>query len=152
MLVWERTMGILMIFFFSLLGLVLFDDRKLKMISFATGVISAAILAGWSDNILTGIQQFASTIGENIKPDNVGVVTSALGLTLSPTIPLKSVRRAVQSTSASGLALSLIGFPAWILWIINGVIVVGLILIFYFVAKRIAKWISDLILGGKKGE
>jgi hypothetical protein len=152
MLVWERTMGILMIFFFSLLGLVLFDDRKLKMVSFATGVISAAMLAGWSDNILTGIQQFASAISENIKPDSVGVVTSALGLTLSPTIPFKNVRRAVQSTSISGLALSLIGFPAWILWVINGAIVIGLILTFYFIAKKIAKWINALIQGGKKNE
>jgi hypothetical protein len=132
--------------------MALFDDRKLKFVSFATGVISAAMLAGWSDNILTGIQQFASAIGENIKPDSLGVVTSALGLALSPTIPFKSVRRAVQSTSISGLALSLIGFPAWILWVINGVIVIGLILAFYFFAKWIAKLINDLIRGGKKSE
>jgi hypothetical protein len=132
--------------------MVIFDDRKLKLVSYFTGVVTAVMLAGWSDNILAGIQQFAFAIGENVKPDSVGVVTSALGLTLSPTIPFKSVRRAVQSTSISGLALSLIGFPAWILWVINGVIVIGLILAFYFFAKWIAKLINDLIRGGKKSE
>jgi hypothetical protein len=153
MLVWERTMGILMIFFFSLLGMALFDDRKLKMVSFATGVISAAILAGWSDSILTSIQQFASAIGESIKPDSVGVVTSALGLTFSQTIPVKSVRRACQTTSLSGLILSALGFPyGWLFWVINGIIFVVIILTMYFLAKKVANWISSLIQGRKGNE
>jgi hypothetical protein len=152
MLVWERTMGILMIFFFSLLGLVLFDDRKLKMVSFATGVISAAILAGWSDSILTSIQQFAFAIGENVKPDSVGVITSAVGLTFSQAIPIKSVRRASTTTSLSGLILSIAGFPGWIILVTNFLIFVVIILAVYFIAKKVAGWIRSLVQEGKRNE
>jgi hypothetical protein len=152
MLVWERIIGILMVFSISLLGLILFDDKKLKAISFATGVISAATLAGWSDNIIIGIQQFASIISGNIKLDSMGIVTSALGLTLSPMIPLKGVRRSVQSASLSGLILSLTGFPYWILWVVSGIVIIGLILALYFLAKWIVKSINGLIQGGRRNE
>jgi hypothetical protein len=152
MLEWQRTAGILALFFFAILGMVIFDDRKLKLVSYFTGVVTAVMLAGWSDNILAGIQQFAFAIGENVKPDSVGVVTSAVGLTFSQAIPIKSVRRASTTTSLSGLILSIAGFPGWIILVTNFLIFVIIILAVYFIAKKIAKWINALIQGSKKNE
>jgi len=147
---WEKPLGIFMLFFFSFLGLVVFDDKKWKVISYFVGVISAITLLGWSNEILTDAQQLLGSMSTTIKPDAIGIVTSVAGLTLSPLIPSKSARRAMQSASISGLVLGLLGIPTWALWLLAGIVLVGIIVVLYYVIKKIGKWFIVLTRGGNK--
>ncbi|MDI6847233.1 MAG: hypothetical protein QMD23_03780 [Candidatus Bathyarchaeia archaeon] len=144
---WERPLGIAMLFFFSLLGLAVFDDKKLKVVSFFIGVTSAITLWGWSNEVLFNAQQFFRSVGNTVNPDSVGIATSAVGLSLSPIIPSKSIRRTAQTASISGLTMSLLGLPSWILWLIMGIIAISFIIGLYFIAKKVAKWLTTIIRG-----
>lgn len=135
-----------MLFFFCLIGLAS-ENKKLKVISWATGVFSALTLIGWSEGLVLNAQQFFGPLAENIKPDVFGAATSAITLGLSQAVPSKSVRRTVQTTAASGLALSLLGVPMWIMWLITLIIIVCVIVVAYFAIKRVAHWISALVRG-----
>lgn len=149
MMGWERAFGILMIFFFSLLGLALFDDKKWKGVSFFIGVAAAVALAGWSNNVPISLQQFWESFVENFKPDSFGLATSTVSLSLSPIIPSKSVRRSVQIASAGGLIMSAFGLPGWLPWLIMGILALCLMIGVYFVAKKVAGWIASMVRGGK---
>jgi uncharacterized membrane protein len=143
---WEKPFGIFLLFFFCLIGFAS-ENKKLKIVSWATGVIAAITLIGWSEGIVLNAQQFLGSLVENIKPDVFGATASVITLGLSQSVPSKSVRRTVQTTAASGLALSLFGVPMWIMWLITLIMIVCILVVTYFAIKRIAQWISALVRG-----
>ncbi|MGQ9507424.1 MAG: hypothetical protein ACUVTB_06160 [Candidatus Bathycorpusculaceae bacterium] len=141
---WEKPVGLLLLFLFCILGLRE-EDKKLRFLSWAIGVVSALTLIGWSEGLLIKAQQSLSSLSVN--PDVFGVSTSALALGMSQFIPAKSARRTAQTTAVSGLALSLLGIPMWVMWAIVLAIVACIIVAACFVLKRIANWISTLVKG-----
>jgi hypothetical protein len=147
---WEKTLGIFVIFLFCYLGLLIFDDKRLKLVSFFTAIISAVMLVGWSEEIIISAQRFAENVNiagftENVNA--VGVVTSLPALGFSSLLPSKSLRRAGYSLSLSGITASLLGLPGWIIWLIVGAIVALFFVIIYIIGKKVAKWVTALVRG-----
>jgi len=144
---WERTLGIILVFLFCYIGLLRFEDKKLQIICFFTAIASAITLAGWTEGMISNMQQIIKRIPE-IKPDTIGAAASTISLGLSPIIPVKSLRRATQTTAASGLILSMLGIPIWVMWIILAIIGVSCFLAIYYLLKRVSKWITSPTKGG----
>jgi len=143
----ERLLGILMLFVLSFLGLTIFEDKKMKTLSFFVGIVSAITLAGWSNNVIVNAQNFLTGISTNIKPDSIGIATSAVGLSLSTFVPSKSARRSVQIASTGGLMMSMLGLPGWLPLVIMATLAILLLVCIYYFAKKVAGWLSSMIKG-----
>lgn len=119
---WDNAFGVFALFAMAYAGMMYFEDSKVRIASLGLGISLAALLAGLDPTmVLKGFQGYMTSTA-----NQAGIITSSLALSMTPMLPLSSVRKTTMGLGATGIATSLMGFPSWIIWVIVASVLIAL--------------------------